>query len=78
MQDPDARHRPEPVEHPGLFVVGDYLFDSTLNGVKDSADLVVEWLQEEIEERRRLPFLPRDDLDTLDQGHFLTAAQVLR
>lgn len=31
------RHRPSPA-HPGLFVVGDYLFDSTLNGVFDSAE----------------------------------------
>ena len=29
-----------PDEHPGMFVVGDYLFDSTLNGVLDSADIV--------------------------------------
>jgi hypothetical protein len=28
-------------------VVGDYLFDSTLNGVLDSADTVAEWLVEE-------------------------------
>src|SRR5439155_20301739 len=29
-RDPDSRHQPEPTEHPSLFVVGDYLFDSTL------------------------------------------------
>lgn len=40
----DRRHRPEPVEHPRLFVVGDYLFDSTLNGVLDSAEYVAMWL----------------------------------
>ncbi|MBL8898432.1 MAG: FAD-dependent oxidoreductase [Planctomycetes bacterium] len=34
------RHQPEPEGHPELFVVGDYLFDSTLNGVLDSADHV--------------------------------------
>ena len=45
----DTRHIPEPVEHPNLFTVGDYLFDSTLNGVLDSADYVAEWLTEEIE-----------------------------
>jgi monoamine oxidase len=50
-RDPDSRHRPEPIEHPNLFVVGDYLFDSTLNGVLDSADYVAEWLQVEMEER---------------------------
>jgi monoamine oxidase len=40
----DRRHQPEPKEHPNLFVVGDYLFDSTLNGVLDSAHYVGAWL----------------------------------
>lgn len=40
----DRRHQPEPHEHPNLFLVGDYLFDSTLNGVLDSADYVAGWL----------------------------------
>lgn len=40
----DRRHQPEPVEHPDLFVVGDYLFDSTLNGTLDSAAYVANWL----------------------------------
>lgn len=40
----DLRHRPEPIEHPRLFVVGDYLFDSTLNGVLDSAEYVAGWI----------------------------------
>ncbi len=40
----DRRHRPEPHRHPHLFVVGDYLFDSTLNGVLESADYVGRWL----------------------------------
>lgn len=51
-REPDSRHMPEPVQHPGLFVVGDYLFDSTLNGVLDSADVVAEWIVELAEERR--------------------------
>jgi monoamine oxidase len=49
-REPDSRHLPEPVEHPWLFVVGDYLFDSTINGVLDSADVVAEWIVEEIAE----------------------------
>lgn len=40
----DARHCPEPREHSRLMVVGDYLFDSTLNGVLDSAQYVALWL----------------------------------
>ncbi len=46
-RDPDSRHQPEPINHPDLFVIGDYLFDSTINGVLDSADTVVEWIIEE-------------------------------
>ncbi|KYF58518.1 amine oxidase [Sorangium cellulosum] len=38
------RHQPDPAGHPDLFVVGDYLYDSTLNGVLDSAEYVAEWL----------------------------------
>jgi len=40
----DRRHLPEPIDHPNLFMVGDYLFDSTLNGVLDSANYVAAWL----------------------------------
>ena len=40
----DRRHRPEPRRHPHLFAVGDYLFDSTLNGVLESADYVARWV----------------------------------
>lgn len=40
----DRRHQPEPEEHPNLFIVGDYLYDSTLNGVLDSAYYVSAWI----------------------------------
>ena len=46
--EPPSRPMPDPA-HPNLFVVGDYLFDSTVNGVLDSADYVAESLTEEIE-----------------------------
>jgi monoamine oxidase len=49
-REPDSRHLPEPNEHPWLFVVGDYLFDSTINGVIDSADVVADWIAEEVED----------------------------
>jgi hypothetical protein len=42
------RHLPNPAQHPGLFLVGDYLFDSTLNGVLDSADFVTDSLVSEV------------------------------
>ena len=48
IKEPESRHQPEPEAHPRLFVVGDYLFDSTINGVLDSADLVTEWIAEEM------------------------------
>ena len=37
-------HQPEPETTRGLFLVGDYLFDSTLNGVLDSADAATDAL----------------------------------
>ncbi|MGH7916305.1 MAG: FAD-dependent oxidoreductase, partial [Candidatus Binataceae bacterium] len=49
-REPDSRHQPDPIQHAELFVVGDYLFDSTINGVLDSAEVVAEWIREDIEE----------------------------
>ena len=48
--DMESRHIPERAR-PNLFAVGDYLFDSTINGVLDSADFVAECLTEAIEVR---------------------------
>ena len=45
--DANSRHLPDPVRHSGLLVVGDYLFDSTLNGLFDSADLAAEHITDE-------------------------------
>jgi monoamine oxidase/SAM-dependent methyltransferase len=36
------RHQPDAKGHSNLFVQGDYLFDSTINGVYDSADFVTD------------------------------------
>ena len=44
--------------HPGLFVCGDYLFDSTLNGVLDSAEFAVDKLTDAVDARFGLPPLP--------------------
>src|SRR4029077_562779 len=38
VRDVLTNHRPEPKDHAGLVVVGDYLFDSTLNGLCDSSE----------------------------------------
>ena len=40
----DERHRPAATSHPDLLVVGDYLYDTTLNGVLDSAEYVAGYL----------------------------------
>ncbi|MCU0704587.1 MAG: FAD-dependent oxidoreductase [Fimbriiglobus sp.] len=51
----DRRHRPDPAKHPHLFVVGDYLFDSTLNGVLDSAEYVARWIASLMADCPRVP-----------------------
>jgi hypothetical protein len=56
----DVRHVPDPRQHANLFVVGDYLFDSTLNGVLDSADFVASWISEDMECKTRQPSLARE------------------
>ena len=40
----DAKHCPDAGTCPHLLVVGYYLFDSTLNGVLDSADYAAGWI----------------------------------
>lgn len=50
----EARHYPEPT-YRNLLVVGDYLFDSTLNGVLDSADFVAEELAEQMQRAQGAP-----------------------
>ena len=47
-------HVPEPKEHPGFFLVGDYLFDSTLNGVLDSSDFATDLLFSRLMKQRFL------------------------
>ena len=44
FRDAEDRHRPEPKEHSRLLMVGDYLFDSTINGVVDSAEIATDLL----------------------------------
>ena len=46
FRDAVAAHRPEPAGHPELVVVGDYLFDSTLNGVLRSAEIATGLLRD--------------------------------
>ncbi len=42
IQDLNGRHIPEFQDHPRLYIVGDYMFDTSLNGVLDSADYMTD------------------------------------
>jgi monoamine oxidase len=60
IKGPKARHLPEPLEHPGLIFVGDYLFDSTINGVLDSVDIATDIVVSHLRKSKR-----RSDITTL-------------
>lgn len=49
---PAENHVPDPQGHPGLILTGDYLFDSTLNGLLDSCDFATDVLLSRVMERR--------------------------
>lgn len=53
VRDVMTNHRPEPKDHPGIVVVGDYLFDSTLNGLLDSSDAATDIIVTEMMKLRR-------------------------
>ena len=66
-----TNHRPEPKEHPGLVMVGDYLFDSTLNGLLDSSDAATDLIVSEtmkLRYARGQSALPVSD--RIDSGYF--------
>lgn len=46
-------HRPDPVHAPGLVMVGDYMFDATVNGVLDSAEVASDIILTDGVARRR-------------------------
>ena len=59
VRDVVTNHLPEPKEHDGLIVVGDYLFDSTLNGVLDSADIASDLMLSKVMRQRYATGLAR-------------------
>jgi protoporphyrinogen oxidase/SAM-dependent methyltransferase len=67
-----TNHRPEPKDHAGLVVVGDYLFDSTLNGLFDSSDAATDLILTEMIRLRyakgqgALPISDKIDRDYFD------------
>ena len=48
-----VNHSPDPEKLPGIYLVGDYMFDATLNGALDSADSATDLITSQIVERRR-------------------------
>ncbi len=46
-------HRPEPNGAPRLVMVGDYMFDATVNGVMDSAEVATDIIVADVLNRRR-------------------------
>jgi len=66
-----TNHRPEPKEHPGIVVVGDYLFDSTLNGLLDSSDAATDIILTEMMRLRRTKAQDSRPLsDKIDRDYF--------
>jgi len=67
VRDVMTNHRPEPLEHSGLVVVGDYLFDSTLNGLLDSSDAATDIITTQMiklrYERGETGHVPSDKID---------------
>jgi monoamine oxidase/SAM-dependent methyltransferase len=66
-----TNHRPDPKQHPGLVLVGDYLFDSTLNGLLDSSDAATDiMLTETMRLRRARRTGGRASSDRIDRDYF--------
>ncbi len=71
VRDVMTNHRPDPKEHPGLVVVGDYLFDSTLNGLLDSSDAATDIIVSEMMKLRRAKAQDVARLsDKIDRAYF--------
>lgn len=65
-----SAHLPEPKDHPGLFMVGDYLFDSTINGVLDSADFATDYFQSWRLKRNLMAMAASRKPDRIDRSYF--------
>src|ERR1043166_7757746 len=60
-----------PKDHPGIVVVGDYLFDSTLNGLLDSSDAATDLILTEMMRLRRAKAQTVKPLsDKIDRDYF--------
>ena len=71
VRDVMTNHRPDPKENPGVVVVGDYLFDSTLNGLLDSSDAATDIIVTEMMKLRRVQAQNSAHLsDKIDREYF--------
>jgi SAM-dependent methyltransferase len=71
VRDVMTNHRPEPKQHPGIVLVGDYLFDSTLNGLLDSSDAATDIILTEMMRLRRARAQSGAPLsDKIDRDYF--------
>ena len=64
-------HQPDPKNLPGLIMVGDYMFDATLNGVLDSADAGTDIIVAELLKKRQA--LRRDEAGSIAAAHWKRA-----
>lgn len=62
------RHLADAQGHPGLYVMGDYLFDSTINGAYDSADFVTDMILTHLRKKKYGPPLA-SAVDASKNGH---------
>ena len=70
VRDARSAHLPEPKDHPGLFVVGDYLLDSTINGTLDSADFATDFFQSWQLKRNLLEIAATSQPQKIDKSYF--------
>src|SRR6202000_799812 len=70
VRDVMTNHRPEPKEHPGIVLVGDYLFDSTLNGLLDSSAAATDIIVTEMMRLRRARGEGADRSDKINRDYF--------
>ncbi len=82
VRDVMTNHHPEPKEHPGIVVVGDYLFDSTLNGLLDSSDAATDIILTQMMklryQRGEGGNTPSDKIDRSDFDNYRNSALTAR
>jgi monoamine oxidase/SAM-dependent methyltransferase len=70
-------HCPDPVRLPGFMMVGDYMFDATLNGVLDSADAATDLILADVLRRRHASFQREIGRVEPPAGAFTTALNMM-